>query len=372
MIRFLLLISLSFSATLQAQDWIRLNPERQDKISERELLRRYPEGKSWVATKVLRLQGISEAKQWGLEGRQHVVYSNRYQSYVKVLSNDLGELTLEVLVADASEQRIVSKKKLKVDSFRKASPLFTILITKAGRMAITNPYAIAVGAVVIAWGKLDPKYEKTLTTLLNLSGIDIDDFADIPEAQIIEDPEAIAGCRFELVWVNGLGVTEFRQIDGPVKVKLEEVQRWVSCADPMFDYYIMDSMDKKIGDSWEVAGEHAVDILSSHGASEGSGGLKLKYLRDGQYDGKPCRQLAIQSGKLRLFLNRNNRDTQATISQIQGKVMFGKQDFLVLEADGTLAARVDIEKDHILFGAEWTRDVDLQFRYEAQLKDNGK
>ena len=365
------IISCASSTPVLAQR-VKLDPAKRERISERELIRRYPVGKAWVSTKVFRLRGVSEAKQWGLEDEQHVVYTNRYQSYTKVLENDLGEIKLHLLVADSSQQRVLSNKKLKLRDFRNSTPLFRIAVSHVGRLAIRNPYTLAAGAILIAWGKVDPQYEKTLTTIAKLSGLDIDQFAEIPEAQLVEDPDAISGCSFEVIWLNGLGVTEVKQVDGPVKVELEELRRWAEAVDPLMDFYVMDSLDRNIGDSWDVKGKDAVSVLSSHGAKESDGSLRLKYLRDGVYQKVPVRQLAIQSGRLDMLLDRNNRETDLRAAGIQGRILYDKNDYMIMQAYGKLDAKVDITKKHLLFGARWSRDVDLDFRYEAKLFDDGK
>ena len=204
--------------------------------------------------------------------------------------------------------------------------------------------------------------------MVEWAGIDLEDLSGIPEARLVEDPEPLIGCTFEVVWSNGLGVTLCRQLSGPVDVALEEMKSWAQTTDPLFDCYILDAVNRDPGDSWKLDGATAVQILSSQGASSSAGELQLKYLRDGEFDGQACRQLAIQSGRLSTYLNRSDRDTEVQASNIQGQIFYDKRQYLVLQANGTCHMDVEIRsRNHLLFEANWKRDVRIEFRYEARV-----
>lgn len=378
--RLIFLFSLSFGLSIMthgtlavAEEAVKIQGEPRKKISESQLIRRYPVGKSWAASKVLRVRGVSKNKEWGFEGEQHVVYTNRYRSTVEVLDNELGELKLRVFVADMSQQRIVTENKLRVADFGKASPILAIAVSKAGMVISSSPYVGYVSPVLVLWGKIDPQYEKTLTQLLEWSGVDPSQLSPNTQLRIVEDPEPLAGCTFEVVWTNGLGITLCRQIDGPVNVKLDEVRRWALGADPLFDLYIMDTLNRQIGDRWEVDGQAAVNVLSAQGGRDSKGKVMLKYLRDTEFDQRACRHLAIQGGSLGFTLDRDSQSTDASASEIQGQILYDKDAYLVLEANGTCDLHVKAEsKNHLLFKAEWQRDTDVDFRYEAKVLNDGR
>ena len=363
-----LTLGLSFTfhqAMAGAEEQIKVKGEPRKKVSERHLLRVYPAGKSWSASKVLRLQGVEKSKRGVFEGEQHVVYTQRYRSTVTVLENELGELKLRILVTDYSQQRVETQKKLKVADFSKTSPIFDLVVSKIP----ATPY---VGPIVVAWGHIDPQYEKSLTWLWKRSGIAPPQLPTNTPLRIIEKPEPMIGCSFEVVWTNGLGITLVRQIAGPVDVKLDDVRVWAQSADPLFDLYIMDTLNRPIGDRWEVDGKAAVNVLSAQGARDSKGKLLLKYLKDSQFDGRDCRHLAIQGGTLGVSLDRESAATDALASQIQGKILYDKRAYLVLEADGTCHVDAKIEStNHLLFKSEWQRDVDVRFRYEAKVHNDG-
>lgn len=343
------------------------------RVDERELLRRYPIGKSWAATKILRLRGLAVNENWGIEGRVHVAYTNRYSSRTKVVSNEFGDITFEIEVLEASQQRLVSEKKLRVADFSSTSPLLKIGLEQL--MDVTRaavPPADVAYKLLITYGKVDPRYEKALTRLAEVSGFDIERLTQIDEARLVEDPAPYSGCTFEVVWSNGLGVTRVRQTDGPVRVKLDDIRRWAETAEPLLDYYVMDNVNRPPGATWTIDADNASGLMVQQGGATSDGSMQLKYLRDAEYDGKPCRQLAIQRGDLKLALDQDAKRYDARIRGIQGRVFYGKQDYLVLQAGGTCDIQAKVErKNHLLFGTKWQRDVQADFRYEALVIDSG-
>lgn len=378
---FVLIGSLLISAsTLVADDdWIPVDNDpsvdRQAKIDTRELLRRYPVGKTWAASKVLRIRGLAVNENWGIEGRTHVVYTNRYSAKTSVVDNRLGDVTFQIEVLDASQQRITSEKRLRVADFRDASPILKIGLKQLLDVTRTAvPPADVAYKFLIVYGKVDPRYEKALTRLAEVSGFDIERLTQIDEARLVEDPAPYSGCTFEVVWSNGLGITRVRQTDGPVTVKLDDVRRWAQAADPLMDYYVMDNVNRPVGEAWTVDAGHASGLMTNTQGAGGqsSGSMKLKYLRDARYDGKPCRQLAIQTGQLTLALDRKAKRYDARVRGIQGRVFYGQSDYLVLQASGSCDIQANVKsKSHLLFGTKWQREVVTDFRYEATLIQPG-
>jgi hypothetical protein len=227
--------------------------------------------------------------------------------------------------------------------------------------------------LLVTYGKVDPRYEKALTRLAEVSGFDVERLTQIEEAQLVEDPAQYSGCKFEVIWSNGLGITRVRQIDGPVTVKLDDIRRWAEAADPLLDYYVMDNVNRPIGETWEVDAKKASGMMVHQQGGQSDGSLKLKYLRDATYDGQTCRQLAIQSGELTLALDQNAKKYDARVRGIQGRVFYGKSDYLVLQANGTCDIKANVKsKNHLLFGTKWQRDVTTDFRYEAKMVSKGR
>ncbi|WP_143543857.1 hypothetical protein [Rhodopirellula sp. MGV] len=350
-------------------DWLTVDSESAtpgEKIDERELSQRYPVGKSWAATKVLRLQGLAVNENWGIEGRTNVVYTNRYSGKTTVLENKLGDITFQIEVLEASQQRIVSDKRLRVADFSDTSPIFKIGMEQLLDVTRTAlPPADVAYKLLVTYGKVDPRYEKALTRLAEVGGFDVERLTQIEEARLVEDPAQYSGCTFEVIWSNGLGITKVRQTAGPVTVKLDDIRRWAQAADPLLDYYVMDNLNHRVNDSWEVSADNASSMMV-HGGGTSDGSLQLRYLRDAVYEGKTCRQLAIQNGDLKLMLDDNAKQYDARIRGIQGRVYFGKEDYLILQANGSCDIKADVRsKNHLLFGTKWQRDVQTDFRYEA-------
>ena len=386
MIRSLVCILVAALATSSASaidpgEWLSLgtkspgsNSKASAKIDKRELLRRYPAGKSWAASKVLRIRGLAVNENWGIEGRTNVVYTNRYSSKTSVIANELGDVTFQIDVLEASQQRITSEKRLRVADFSEASPILKIGLEQLLNAArATVPATDVAYKVLVTYGKVDPRYEKVLTRLANVSGFDVERLTQIEEAQLVEDPALYSGCSFEVIWSNGLGITRVRQLDGPVKVKLDDIRRWAEAADPLLDYYVMDNVNRPVGETWEIDAKNASGIMVHQQGGWSDGSLKLKYLRDVAYEGQNCRQLAIQSGDLTLALDQNAKRYDARIRGIQGRVYYGKSDYLVLQANGTCDIKANVKsKNHLLFGTKWQRDVITDFRYEAKMISRGR
>lgn len=372
------LITLATATSIHADEWLKLDSNRsaggtRSKIDTRELARRYPVGKSWAASKVLRIRGLAVNENWGIEGRTNVVYTNRYSSKSTVLSNEFGDITFQIRVLEASQQRITSEKRLRVADFSEASPILKIGLEQLLDLTRTAlPPADVAYKLLITYGKVDPRYEKALTRLAEVSGFDVERLTQIEEAQLVEDPAQYSGCTFEVVWSNGLGITRVRQTAGPVEVKLDDIRRWAEAADPLLDYYVMDNVNRPVGESWEVDAKNASGMMIHQQGGQTDGSLKLKYLRDATYDAQPCRQLAIQSGDLTMMLDQNAKRYDARVRGIQGRVFYGKADFLVLQAGGTCDIQANVKsKNHLLFGTKWQRDVKTDFRYEAKLISKG-
>lgn len=369
----------SSAFAIDPSQWLSLGAEKSSppprgKIDTRELLRRYPVGKSWAASKVLRIRGLAVNENWGIEGRTNVVYTNRYSSKTRVLSNEFGDVTFQIQVLEASQQRITSEKRLRVADFSEASPILKIGMEQLLDVTRTAlPPADVAYKLIVTYGKVDPRYEKALTRLAEVSGFDVERLTQIDEAQLVEDPAQYSGCTFEVVWSNGLGITRVRQTDGPVTVKLDDIRRWAEAADPLLDYYVMDNVDRPVGDTWVVDAKNASGMMVHQQGGQSDGSMKLKYLRDADYDGQTCRQLAIQSGDLTMSLDQNAKKYDAKIRGIQGRVFYGKQDFLVLQANGNCDIQANVKsKNHLLFGTKWQRDVKTDFRYEAKLVSKGQ
>lgn len=376
-----ILLLVCFTAVAQAagpSDWLSLGREQSKpaskKIDTRELLRRYPVGKTWAASKVLRIRGLAVNENWGIEGRTHVVYTNRYSTKTRVLANEYGDLTFQINVLEASQQRITSEKRLRVADFSEASPILKIGLEQLLDVTrATVPPADVAYKLIVTYGKVDPRYEKALTRLAEVSGFDVEKLTQIDEAQLVEDPAQYSGCIFEVVWSNGIGITRVRQTGGPVDVKLDDIRRWAQAADPLLDYYVMENVDRPAGDTWEVDARDASGMMVHQTGGQSDGSLRLKYLRDESYQGKTCRQLAIQNGDLTLSLDQNAKKYDARVRGIQGRVFYGKDDYLVLQANGTCDIKADVRsKNHLLFGTKWQREVKTDFRYEAKLIASGK
>ena len=369
----------SSSSAIDPSDWLSLGSEKsvapkRAKIDTRELLRRYPVGKSWAASKVLRIRGLAVTENWGIEGRTNVVYTNRYSSKTRVVANQFGDVTFEINVLEASQQRITSEKRLRVADFSETSPILKIGMEQLLDITRTTlPPADVAYKLLITYGKVDPRYERALTRLAEVSGFDVERLTQIDEAQLVEDPAQYSGCTFEVVWSNGLGVTRVRQTDGPVTVKLDDIRRWAEAADPLLDYYVMENVDRPVGDTWDVDAKDASGMMVHQQGGQSDGSLKLKYLRDETYDGQTCRQLAIQRGELTMSLDQNAKKYDARVRGIQGRVFYGKNDYLVLQANGTCDIQANVRsKNHLLFGTKWQRDVKTDFRYEAKLLSKGQ
>lgn len=377
----ILLINLVSLTGLQAagpSDWLSLGAKKATpaakKIDTRELLRRYPVGKTWAASKVLRIRGLAVNENWGIEGRTNVVYTNRYSTKTQVLANEYGDLTFQINVLEASQQRITSEKRLRVADFSDASPILKIGMEQLLDVTrATVPPADVAYKLIVTYGKVDPRYEKALTRLAEVSGFDVEKLTQIDEAQLVEDPAQYSGCTFEVIWSNGIGITRVRQTEGPVEVQLDDIRRWAEAADPLLDYYVMENVDRPAGDTWEVDAKNASGMMVHQTGGQSDGSLKMKYLRDETYSGQACRQLAIQTGDLTMSLDQNAKKYDARVRGIQGRVFYGKNDYLVLQANGTCDIQANVKsKNHLLFGTKWQRDVKTDFRYEAKLIQAGR
>ena len=100
-------VATSSASAIDPSEWLSLGgekstPAKRSKIDTRELLRRYPVGKSWAASKVLRIRGLAVNENWGIEGRTNVVYTNRYSSKTSVTANEYGDVTFQINILEAS------------------------------------------------------------------------------------------------------------------------------------------------------------------------------------------------------------------------------------------------------------------------------
>jgi len=374
--------SLELTAWVQAQELgtapANLGSAKFDPYDVNDLLVRYPQGKTWRAMSVLRVNGSASKSDWGIKGESQFIKTNRYFTQVAVLQHDgIGKthtIHLRIDVIDAGSIEIVTERQLSLVGFKSSDPLFELAIKKSIEALETVSPIIRVGTIVLKkFNEIDPGYKSVLTRAANSLKLPIDKLMRDDELRILDDPSIFSGYAFEVVWMNGYGIVGTpKQVGSPsgkenVIISIDDLNRWAVGADPLASLYVFPSLKKKIGDSWTLDAARASSVFAGRGDAQTSGKLELRYAADEQYVGRAVRNLSIRSGNLSATVEGQDRRTSYDINSMTGDMKVDNSDAMLLMANGSGSIRYDrLSTNHLLFKAEVSQDIKTVWRYEAE------
>ncbi|QDS93885.1 hypothetical protein FF011L_26610 [Roseimaritima multifibrata] len=350
-------------------------------VKSSELLERYPTGKKWQSLAVARVDGSAEKSDWGLQGTVNFLQTNRYQTLVTVVQHDQSgethDIKLRIDVIDAGSTKIITDRKLRLVGFDASDPLFKLAIENGIKLGTSvSPPARVAQMVLQKWEEIDPGYQKTLSRVASAVGLRIEDYTKDEGTRLLDEPRIYSGCSFEARWVNGFGFVEPpTQVGSPdgrrVVLSVEDLQQWAAGADPLASLYIFPSLRKQLGDRWTLDASRATSVFSGRGDASSRGEINLQYRRDGDYDGEKVRELSITSGNVDVTVRGQDRDTRYQIHSMDGYMKVSHDDAMLRNAYGTgKFGYSSFSTDHLLFKASIKRDVNSDWRYEADRLQN--
>ena len=344
-----------------------------------ELAQRYPKGKTWQSLSVLRVNGHGSSENWGIKGESQFIQANRYQTEIEILDNNqfgqTSTIRLRCEVIEASSSKIVTKQTLRLADFKANDPVFEYALRKGLQTAelMSPSFKVAI-TLLRKWDEIDPDYQRTMTEAAKRLGLQPDQLGNAKDLEWMESPRVYSGCSFEVQWVNGIGVTQAKQIvsnnaNAP-KLSEDDLRSWLVGANPLAELYVFPSLEKHVGDSWVLDASRATSVFSGQGDATSTGDIKLRYERDDNYDGNPVRSVFIQNGNVEVITKSDGEETRYKINSMEGTMKVDNRDAMLRMSYGTGAISYSrLSTDHLLFKAELKRDISGEWRYEAKRMD---
>lgn len=345
--------------------------DRPAEIKTADLLRYYPTGRmvQSVAEFVIRGQGTS--KDWIFKQDAHFVSIDRVVAETKVQENDGHTVKFAVWFSDVSHNLVISD-----DTLELAPPESPLLDTfwdpfeKGVLEGVPAYYALKRFAEIA--NLADPRLKRTLTALkkrLRRLGVP---FPEDEAIQILSKIDRLANVRIEFEYVDGMGVTAIKSLDG-IKLPKEDLEALADSSGPMLDYFIFPGANKKVGDTWDVRALDVVSLIRLSYRYDVSGTLHLERMKDENGgDQRPLAVLKIRGGDVTAIGQGSDADEHYGMTVDSGFVHYSTPDLLA--KDGKLRVRFDAKmatRDHLLFGAVNLHNVDVEADYTARLKSPG-
>ena len=188
----------------------------------------------------------------------------------------------------------------------------------------------------------DPRLKRTLTALkkrLRRLGVPLPEDEAI---QVLSKIDRLANVRIELEYVDGMGVTAIKTVDG-VKLPKEDLEALADSSGPMLDYFVFPGANKKIGDTWDVRAADVVSLIRLSYRYDVSGTLHLERTKDENGDDQhPLAVLKIRGGEVTAIGQGSDTDEHYGMTVDSGFVRYSIPDLLA--TDG---------KIHVRFDARW-------------------
>lgn len=338
---------------------------RPEKVSEEHLLKHYPAGKTVRSVAHLVITGSGVNRDWFFEGQANFVYQYKVEAETKVKSNNGQTLRMEIWFPKVTQTRAVSDKELQLRF--PESPLAGVVWDQVEENILRHdPAYVTVRKIAGIVNMVDPRAKRTLTAFANQLqrfGVKLDDSEHIELAAQIE---RLNGIRLEVEYVSGIGVNKIRVLNGE-PFDRDDLERIAYNLSLLMDYYIFPGAEKRLGDRWTVRAEDVVSLMSLGHEIEATGSLNLERGPDKPTrDGKSQAILKLVSGEVNIKDPRG-RNAEAVVRVRSGLIDYSLEDLLVREAEISWSAGTAwVSTDHLLFGAERLRNVEVKSLYSAE------
>ncbi len=363
------LTQVSFGQNAEGE-WVSLASDKPSiKWDEQELKKRYPKGKSWIASSVAQANGEYKNKNW-IRSQGNVFYQNSITTQWKVGRNTGAVIEFECEVIDSSQTRILSNERFRLIDLKEDSPMFSLAVAHSLRVLSANPTTPKIAAAIRLgqWGeKVDPGFERSLTAslaILKTFGLDLTKYAetdfDLKLATILKGgaETQVAGHIVRIRVTGEPGLTEIKTIKGPLRASTQLTQLAGNLS-PMLDMYIFPNIDARIGEKFSIDLSRASDLMNFGPGMSASGLLTMTYGSDATYDTEGCRSANLEGGTAKFIGSSNGVKHTTSLTPKLGKngkpglLLFSKNDLLVrrMSAEWDVST-FSVTENHLLFGVE--------------------
>lgn len=332
------------------------------------LVGRFPKGKTVRSVAHFYVSGTGSNSEWGIKDTAHFNYLSQISMETKVIENDPqnGRLVFEQTFGVTMQELIVADQQLELvppDSL----PI-RLLWPTADTVLRGNPTYVKLRGMVTAINLVDPNLKRSLTTIhtwLKKGGVDLRPTDDVLVKALLDK---VTGAKFRVVYESGVGVTEITPLSDD-RFERGELIRLARSCNVVLDYFVFPDTQKKPGDKWTVDASQIGSLFAFYGPIAKFDG-RVSFLRgDDNANGEAI--LGITGGTLHADANTDNRTAQSNVVVRDGTVIFNLKEQFIRQAKVTFSAEGMIQsRDHLLFGTDRMRDLQIESRYQAELVDD--
>lgn len=347
-------------------------PKKQlpQKLTEDVLASHYPAGKTIRSRGHFQIQGKGHNTAWGIRGAVSFVYQSVVEVETRVAESDplQGRLVFEQTFGNVLQVRAVASRSLELvppdsPTIRYAWPHtdFTLRQISPGYREFRKAAEMINNA--------DPGLKRVLTLFgesLRLAGVQLHPDDD---AQFARQVEKLTGTKLKIVYLSGLGVTSISQLDGKHRFDRQELIRLAHASTVMMDQFVMPVAQTREGESWEVRPEDVGNLVALYDPSiELSGRLQLRRAVDDRPES--LARLELEGGTVEARGEGGGQSREGRMAIRGGHILFDLTRHFVDRAVIRFSVQSLLQsRDHLLFGTDQLRDLNVESQYEAQFVD---
>ena len=338
---------------------------RPKEIEKEQILRYYPVGRTVRSGGEFVIEGRGSSRDWVFKRDAYFVVVILGAAETKVLKNDGRTVQFEVAFKEVSRNLLASDESLELTE--PDSPLLVVFWRPLEEEVLNGIPAYRILKKVAEWVKVaDPRLHRTLTWLqprLRRNGVELTPNDTI---QTMAGIDRLSGTRVELTYVDGVGVTTVKALDG-IKLPEEDLETLRSNSGPLLDYFIFPAARKNVGDSWKVRAQDVANLIRLSYRYDVTGELTLERGKD-----EPGGQaiLNVVAGDVSCIGRGEDAEERVDLAVEPGSyVKYSLKQLLATEAKTRFRLKSHYRSlDQFLFRATDVRDVRIEADYHAQLE----
>ena len=302
-------------------------------------------GKTYRTVIKVGVQSRVEDADWGVKVVVNITYMGEHEILRKVESNDGHRIVeLRQFVASRNVKVLSTVEQAKLDlGTTSALMLFALEYLAPGTLE-----TVAVVKPVI-----DQLFKEGAQVVLNDQNSKVRAAAD-----------SLTGKQVRIVYVDGTGVESLT----PVGCTLTEDERdFIFDTAVLSDCYIMPEIDKKVGESWTVAGSQFAFLFDPSWRGRPVGDVVLKREKDQAVGGQPHAVLKVDRGVITMNATDKSTKRLGTFTP-SGRMHYSLTNNHVDSArlQGTLTIE-ELSQDHLLFPAVFKATPSMTIEYFCEI-----
>ncbi len=341
-----------------AADALAEQDRQEEKIDEKTLIEYYPAGKRIESATEFQISGMGRHRDWGFAGTVYFTYVGLMNLDTEVVSNDGNQIVSIVYVREVSQHRLTSEFELQLAL--PDDPLAKMLLTTADMTFKKFPLYRGARLLFEAADVADPNLRKTLTWIADRVK---DAGYDLGKVMIASRVEELSGIKLQVTYLNGWGVGETTVLEGGA-VREDRLKAYARCSSQLMDYYIFpEAKSRQPGDEWSVDTGQVAGMFLPSTNLDVSGQV---HLRLSSKSGSQA-ELEIPDGTVIVVDETDRARAEGRMDVTSGALQYDL-DSLFIEA-GKIDFRMQSlwqSRDHLLFGAEDIKDLNVTARYSAR------